>query len=60
MESRVLKDRGLAPPRACAAEWDACVTLESAGSSVPNATPPLGDGFIPALDEIVLAEKWYH
>lgn len=21
--------------------------------------PPLGDGFIPALDEIVLAEKWY-
>lgn len=35
---RVEEDGGLAPLRACAAESDAYVTLELAGSSVPNAT----------------------
>ena len=34
----MLEDGGLAPPQACVAESSACITLESAGSSVPNAT----------------------
>ena len=38
MESKGIEARGLVPPRACAAELDACMTLKSAGSSVPNAT----------------------
>ena len=38
MESKGIEARSLIPPRACTAESDACMTLESAGSSVPNAT----------------------
>ena len=30
----MLEDGGLAPPQACVAESSACITLESAGSSV--------------------------
>ena len=47
--------KSLVPPRTCAAESDACMTLESAGSSVPSATMLtfLAKAFSPA--KVILA-----